>query len=121
MAGRPTKYLPEMNQIAEDYLAKGFSKAALSAHLNITEETLYKWIKSNEAFSESISIGVRKGMEMMEECLLGKMQGTKKNVDMSAVIFALKTRFHKVYGDKSKHEVEISKVEINIDKDDEKV
>ena len=105
-AGRPTKYTPDMDKKAEDYLAQGFSKFAVCGLLDITEDTLYQWIKKNERFSEAIKRGTSKSQLFFEKCMIAKTSGQRidgidpRNVDTSCTVFALKTRFHKTFGEK---------------------
>lgn len=108
--GRPTKYKKSMNAIAEDFIAKGHSKLALCAELDITEDTLYRWIKENEDFSESIKRGVARGLKFYEQRILGLASGAidrkvAEKIDKTSLIFILKTRFHKQWGRMDKVEV----------------
>jgi hypothetical protein len=57
--GRPTKYDPSwMIDEAYEFMSKGYTKTALSGHLLITEDTLYRWIKNHQEFSEAVNIGL---------------------------------------------------------------
>lgn len=96
------KYQDNFPEVAEEYLAKGHSKQALCGKLGIHKDTLYTWIKEKPAFSDAIKRGVNRGLSHFEDKLLDKIN----RGDLTALIFTLKTRFHKVYGDKTKHEVE---------------
>jgi hypothetical protein len=115
-AGRPTKYKEEYCQIMEDQLAKGHSITA-TTHMvgGVNKSTIYEWKDKHPEFSDSISRGFAKGLQMFEGLLMGKMNGTKKNVDTSCLIFVLKTRFHKEYGEIQKHEVEVSSIALTGD------
>jgi len=44
-------------------------------------------------------------LKVFEALLIAKATGQKKDSDLSAVIFTLKTRFHDTYGEKQKHEI----------------
>lgn len=110
-AGRPTKYNPEMCEIIKKELAKGHSIQAAASVLEVCSDTVYEWRKVHPEFSESIREGLDLGLKMFEKILMAKVSGQKidnfdsKKSDTSCLIFAMKTRFHKVYGDVQKHEI----------------
>jgi hypothetical protein len=108
--GRPTKYTKEMPKKAEEYLAKGFSKEATAGYLGIHKDTLYEWVKKHKLFSDAIKRGEARGLQQIEQWVIAKMSGQDikgfdpKKSDTTLLIFMLKTRFHKVYGDRIKVE-----------------
>jgi len=109
---RPTKYKRAFCKIAEDYLAQGYSKEACAGELGVSRDTLYEWIKRHTEFSDSIKKGEAKGLAWYEKLLRAKISGQDikgfdpKKSDTACLIFALKTRFHQVYGDRIKFEDE---------------
>jgi len=123
--GRPMKYKPEFCEVAEKVLADGFSIAVVAADCDVTRETIYNWMKSHPEFFDSIKRGQTKGQAYYEKLLKAKATGQKvKNFDhrlsdTTCLIFALKTRFHKDFGNKDKLEVEHNEIKITIDKDDD--
>ena len=123
--GRPTKYKEEYCQIAEDALADGYTVRSVAAILNVTHVTVYEWMKHHTEFSNAIKAGQDKGLKYLEDKMKKLMDGNKQNrPDVTTLIFALKTRYHEVYGDRSKIEQKIeqtSKIEINIDSEDQKL
>ena len=102
--GRPTKYLKKMDKLFEDSLAKGYSKEATCGIADIHCDTMYEWKRVHASFSEAIRRGESKSIQYFERLLLAKTSGQKiagfnaKDADTSCLIFALKTRFHKIYG-----------------------
>lgn len=106
MTGRPTKYKKQMNQFFIDHLAKGYSKEATCGLAGIHVDTMYEWKKRHASFSEAIKKGEALSIAYFEKLLLAKTSGQKikgfnaKDSDTSCLIFALKTRFHKIYGNK---------------------
>jgi hypothetical protein len=98
-------------------MSQGYSVTATAAYLGVCKDTLYRWVKEKPEFSDAISRGYALGLQYFENLLIGKTNGTKRNVDTSCILFILKTRFHKEYGDLQKHEVSVS--QITIKKEDE--
>lgn len=115
--GRPSKYKDEFCQIVIDEMSKGFSITATAATLGVCKDTVYDWKKKIPAFSDAINQGYALGLKHFENLLMKKVDGTKRNVDTSCLLFVLKTRFHKEYGEIQKHEVKHSSIEIK--KEDE--
>lgn len=119
-------YRPEHDQMLIDHMAEGMSFATFGAKINRGLSTLYEWVEKHPTFKEAKDLGTLKGQEFMEKRLMAKMKGSATNginpkeVDVTSLIFALKTRFHKTYGEKK--EVENSgEIKINIDKEDLKL
>lgn len=103
--GRPTKYKKEYDKIAYEFISKGHTRAALAGRLNVNADTIYEWIKVHDSFSDNIKLGVAKALELYEQRLLGLSSGSDdqklKKVNLSALIFLMKTRFHKDWGTKT--------------------
>lgn len=107
MRGGKTIYRPEFCQEAIDFMGKGYSIAALAAHLGVCRDTIYKWIENYDEFGDAIAKGRVAGQKFFENALMAKITGEDltgtinlKSSDTTALIFALKTRFHKTYGEK---------------------
>ena len=125
--GQPTLYKEEYCKVAIDTLSKGHSIAAVAAQCGVCRTTIYNWMEEHPRFLNSIKHGESKGQEWFEKILLAKVSGQKiKGFDHnrssdSCLIFALKTRFHKDYGNKDKIELETKApiiLNYNIDDDD---
>jgi transposase len=124
--GRPTKYKKEYCKMIEEDLAKGYSVTASAALLNVHKDTLYEWARKHPEFSASIKRGIGKSQRHFEKLLAAKVSGQtikgfdQKKSDLTGIIFALKTRFFRDWGDIMKHEIQ-NAVKIIIDKEDEKL
>ena len=70
-----SKYKPEYNDKVIDLMKSGKSKVEVAAELDITEDTLYDWIKRQNLFRESIKKGevhlkkwwIEKGKEAIDK------------------------------------------------------
>jgi len=125
-AGQPTKYKPEYCKLAEETLGKGFSIAGVAANCGVSRDTIYEWAKQHKPFSDSIKKGFELGQQWFENILHMKLKGEStegfdaRQSDTTLLIFAMKTRFYKDYGNKDKLDVNTTaEIKINIDEDDE--
>ena len=91
-AGRPTKYKPEMCQKAIDFMTQGYSKEATAAHLDISEDSLYEYIKKHPEFSEAIKEGSLKSRLWWEKLGMGGAAGKLAGFNATAWIFNMKNR-----------------------------
>ena len=123
--GRPTKYRDELCAIAENSLSKGFSLTATCADLDCCKDTVYEWMDKHPEFSDAIKRGKQKGQKYFENIMMHKITGKitdqfdPKKSDTTLLIFALKTRFHKDFGNKDKVEVDHGEIKITISEDDQ--
>lgn len=107
--GRPTKYRPEMNDIALEMFSKGFSIRSVAAELGVCYDTIFHWRKEIPEFSDTIERGVALALRYLEGKLLEIIENgeLKTHPDyFRALHLALKTRFHEVYGEKKQLELE---------------
>ena len=107
------------------HMSQGLSFSTFGATVGVARQTCYEWVDKYPEFKEAKSIGEQKAQDFMEKRLLIKLSGQNvkgidtKKIDSRLLEFALKTRFYKDYGDKSKHQNDVSgTININIDKDD---
>jgi len=123
---QPVKYKPEYCQKLIDHMKSGLSFQTFGAQVNVVRATIYNWLEDYPEFKKAKDIGNALAQDFMEKRLAAKISGQKinglnvKDIDNSCLIFALKTRFHKTYGDKHEHE-HTGEIKINIDKDDAKL
>lgn len=115
--GPPTKYKEEYLKMLKEHMARGFSYSSFGAIVEVGANTLYLWEEAQPEWKEAKRIAVEKAKYFFETRLLAKVSGQKQDadskfdvrlIDTASVIFALKTRFHKEYGDHTKHEHDIS-------------
>lgn len=99
--GRPTKYKPEMCQIAINEMADGASKCEVAGVLGVTESTIYEWVKDHKEFSEAI----KEGEQLSAAWWQAKGRKNLENKDFSATLWYMnmKNRF----GWKDKHDVNL--------------
>jgi hypothetical protein len=98
---KPYKYKKVYAKRLEDHLAEGYSFESFGGDIDVGKTTLYEWLKYIPEFKQAHDRGLRKGLDFYEK-LLRKKASKKTEGDTTALIFTLKTRFHKIYGDKSK-------------------
>lgn len=109
------KYDKKYPEMLVQHMSKGFSFSTFGAVVNVTRATLHNWCNNYPEFAEAKELGNEKAKEFFESALLTKLAGIEfsdsvdlKNSELTAIIFALKTRFHKEYGDKIKQEMTIT-------------
>lgn len=99
-------YKPEFCEQLIIHMSQGKSFETFGAKVNVTRKTLYKWVEKYKEFEEAKDIAFLKAMEFFESRLSAKVLGKEikgldlKSIDNSCLMFALKTRFHKMYGDR---------------------
>ena len=110
---KPHKWKPEFCEALIKHMAKGYSYTTFSLEANVTSTTLYEWEKSYPEFAEAKVEAFDAAKKFFEDRLMAKIDAgpasiNAKNIDTTCLIFALKTRFHKEYGDKSKQELDVT-------------
>jgi hypothetical protein len=114
-AGRPSKYRPEMCKILVDVMSQGYSMTAACSDMGITKVTCLEWVKNIPEFAEAYEKGKEACQKFWESLLVQAATGLmsdelkkkkSKGINMTAVIFALKTRFHKDFGEQQKQLIE---------------
>lgn len=94
-------------------MSKGYSYSTFGGEIGVSRQTLHLWEKDFPEWKEAKGIGYERGLKFFETLLITKAVGRKlKNseygIDLSAATFALRSRFHKEYGDKVQHDVEVN-------------
>jgi hypothetical protein len=88
--GNPTLYRPDL---CDDYIAlraDGFSMTRVAAHWNIVKETLYKWGRAHEEFSEAMERGLVKYDAWLEESAINNFGNPKFNDRVFKLLAATK-------------------------------
>lgn len=103
-------YKPEYCQEIVKYMSQGYSLSSYGATIGKTLQTLKNWSNKYPDFAEAHQLGKQSAMKFFEIMLVNasmgiipdqlKRMGATK-YEISAIIFALKTRFHKEYGEKT--------------------
>ena len=126
--GRPSKYNEKFHPLLVEYLARnGKTDKEMAVLLSISEDTFYEWKKVHKEFSESIKKGKEGIDDQVENALLKRALGFKKNAvklfqhngvvvrgkykeyyppDVAAAFIWLKNRRPAKWRDK--HEIDIS-------------
>ena len=106
-------------------MKEGYSFSSFGAIVGCGRKTLYDWIEKHEDFDVAYEEGKAKALYWFEGLLKAGLVGAKIEVngeqvkiDKTLLIFSLKTRFHKIYGEKQKEEESSGSISINIDKED---
>jgi len=125
--GGETLYKPEYCAMLIRHLEQGFSFESFDG-AGVGRSTLYNWVEKYPEFKEAKEFGRSKGLKFFESLLRQKLTGKEnelmgikaKDIDTTSVIFALKTRYHTVYGERQKieHTSGEGGIVINIDSDD---
>lgn len=99
--GRPSKYDPEtMLSIIESMGYEGESITALAVALNISKDTLYRWVKEHAAFSDAVKAFRARSQLFWEDIGLRGATGQIKGFNATAFIFQMKNRFADDYADR---------------------
>jgi len=112
------KYDPKFCKDLVEHMKMGLSYDSFPAYLYdkydimVGLSTMYDWEKRCPEWAEAKAIAVSKSLTFYEKRAVAKVSGQKidgidtKNIDSFVLMGMLKTRFHKIYGDKSKVEVD---------------
>lgn len=100
----PTDYREEYDQMLIDHSSKGLSFASFGAQANVSEQTLYNWLKKFPSFAKAKELADQKRLEFWED--LGVKLATGELKGSSAVyIHQLCNRFPKHYQNRVTAEV----------------
>lgn len=106
MSVKNSKYKKEYCELLIDYMGKGNSFQTFGVDLDVGRSTIYDWVDRHPEFKKAYEKGkeaCRKWFEnRLRLCLSGQdVPGIDaKKIDKTLLIFALKTRFHDIYGEK---------------------
>jgi hypothetical protein len=105
------KYNDEMPSNLIKYMRQGHSFEASCGFLGVSRQAGYDWAKKYDEFKEAKRLGETYSLRYMEQlalaCATGVMpdvlkESGSKKLNTTMIIFILKTRFHKIYGEKLK-------------------
>lgn len=99
-------YKKEFCKQLTEHMAKGYSYESFGPKVGVHRYTLYSWEKRFPEWKEAKKLGQDMALSAFETMLIGRATGHEKMKDgeTTPIIFALKTRFHQIYGEKQKHE-----------------
>lgn len=101
------KYKPEYCEMLIEHMAKGHSFESFGGVVLCGVRTLYDWAERFPEFAEAKAIAQMCGLLDIEKDLYGKRKGKGKG-DTNAIMFALRTRYHKIYGEKMQQKVDVT-------------
>lgn len=112
-----TTFKPEYCEMLIDHMSQGYAYETFGAKIKKGRSTLYDWEKDFPEWVEAKKAAQELAQLFFEEKLMAKVKGRKENgadprlIDTSCLIFALKTRFHKTYSEKTEQIVRTESVE----------
>lgn len=118
-----TKWNDEMPGRLIESMKKGHSFEASCGDLGVTRDTGYAWVDKHPEFAKAKTLGEQLALKLFEQYSLAAISGVipenlkklgSKKINVTMAIFMLKTRFHKIYGEKMKIETEREEVTLNI-------
>lgn len=92
--GRPTKYKPEYNEKALQFLSLGKSIIQLAAHIGVARSTIYLWAKENDTFSDTLKHGQDLSQSVWEDKLEEMMYSKEVNAPLVKLYFANRFKWH---------------------------
>ena len=108
--GRVPMYREEFCNQLIDHMRQGGSFTTFTTIAKVNRDTLYKWLDKYPEFKEAKKIAEDEALKFFEKILAAKISGVDipgfdpRKSDTACLIFALKTRFHKHYGEKAREE-----------------
>lgn len=117
------RFKDEYVDLLINHMSEGYSFASFGGVVNAGNRTLYEWCDRYPEFKEARDIGQKKSQHWIEKRLNAKLSGLdnpdidSRKIDTTALIFALKTRFHDTYGDKQEV-INSGEIKVVIDNDD---
>ena len=106
------QYKKEFCKLLVEHMSQGHSFSTFSTIAGVTRTTLYDWVDKYKEFADAKMNGEESAKKFLEKRLMAKISGQDlskigidtRKIDTTALIFALKTRFYKEYGDRQKVE-----------------
>lgn len=99
------------NKLVE-HLSKGYSFESFGAEAGVGRSAMYDWLEKYPEFAEAKLVGEERGLRLFESMAVstatgkslknkdGEEQFNPKLSNTQMLLFLMKTRFHKIYGDK---------------------
>jgi len=91
--GRPTKYKEKYCEMLIKHMATGLSFGTFGAIIDISEPTLYEWLKVHPEFLKSQKTALLKNKVFWEQAGIDGM-GKGKDFNAAVWIFNMKNRFN---------------------------
>lgn len=91
---RPTKYLPEFDEMLIDHMAEGMSFESFAGKMSLSKQTLYSWAENYSTFMDAKKEGLEKCRYFWEKIGVAATLGKVENFNATCWIFNMKNRFH---------------------------
>lgn len=92
--GRPTKYIREYSLHIIDFMSTGRSLTAFAAHISVSKDTIYEWIKNHPEFSDAVAVAKTKCEAFWEQKgIEGLFIENNRRLNTSLWTFYMKCRF----------------------------
>jgi hypothetical protein len=110
--GQSSKFKHEYCEDLIRWFKAGNSYTPFALEVGVNPDTLYQWEKDYPEWKEAKASAMVAGKKWLEDKLaikLGEFRrggANPKDIDLGCLLFALKTRYWKDYGDKSKLELD---------------
>lgn len=102
---KPSTYNPEFCEELIKHMSQGLSFESFAHVAKAGRSTLYLWVDVHPDFKEAKLQGEAAALIFLEKNLILKLTGQKTKIDGFMVQFALRTRFHKIYGEKNQIQI----------------
>jgi hypothetical protein len=91
--GRPSKYLPEYDDMLIKHMSEGMSFESFAGLVGVCKQTIYTWCDIYPTFLDSKKVGVEKGRYFHERLGIAAMAGKIENFNSTVWVFSMKNRF----------------------------
>lgn len=104
--GGKTLYKKEYCKKLVDHMSRGLSYESFGGVIGVGRSTMYEWEGVHKEWKQAKAEAMERAQLFFEQRLIAKVSGQEiqgvdsKKIDTPCLIFALKTRFHKTYGEK---------------------
>jgi hypothetical protein len=92
-AGRPSKYKPEFCDLVVQQMSQGYSAEACAGDMDISKETLYRWIREIPEFCDAVGRGMSLGRKFWEKIGIAGTLGQIQRFNSSTYMFLMRNRF----------------------------
>ena len=96
------KFQDEYCDMLIEHMADGFSFESFGKKIRTGARTLYYWVENYPDFADAKEIGDMAAL-YADELKLERAKRGDKAINIIATMFSLKTRHHKIYGERVKH------------------
>lgn len=110
MAGRPTKYKPEMCEQVIDLMRDGLAIEEVCAEMGIWKDTFYNWVKKHDEFSDAY----KRGLELSKAWWLKQGRSSLTDGKFNSTLWYMNMKNRHKWSDKQEVDHTTKGKEINI-------